>query len=491
MTLNEMTARELAAALRKREVSATEVTDNALQRAETVGEQVGAFAHLTAELARDQAANADRALADGGAPAFAGVPLPIKDLNQVAGQPMEAGSRVLKGNVAEVNDAIVDMFAAAGTICIGKTSTPEFAFPPYTEPVAGPKARSPWDLSRTAGGSSGGAAAAVAAGIVPVASASDGGGSIRIPAAATGLVGLKPSRGLVSAAPGADGAGLATNGVITRDVRDTAAFLDVLSKHQPGDPWLRQRPQTSYLAACDRHPGALRIGILYEPLNVEEIDMHPHSRSAVELTARTLEELGHHVEMAPRPMNSQDWETFMPLWSTSAAQIPIPDEAMELLEPLTRWLREMGENFSAAQFANAVSGMQILTRKVVNEWADFDVILTPTLPAGTLRPADLMREDPAEDFYSQRRFTPWTSVWNMLGSPSIALPVFAGKVGQEWPNGDPLDEENGVELPFSIMLGAVHIGMDETLLGLAAQIEEALPWKERQVEVIRRYKGSH
>lgn len=487
MNLNEMTARELAAALKNREVSAIDVTENALERAERIGEQVGAFAHLTSDLARDQAASADRALADGGAAPFAGVPLPIKDLNQVAGQPMEAGSRVLAGHVAESNDAIVDLLSGAGTVCIGKTSTPEFAFPPYTEPVAGPKARSPWDITRTAGGSSGGAAAAVASGIVPVAHASDGGGSIRIPAAATGLVGLKPSRGLISAAPGADGAGLSTNGVITRDVRDTAAFLDVLSEYQPGDPWLRNRPQTSYLDACDRAPSGLRIGILWEPLNVEEIDLHPHSREAVELTARTLESLGHHVEIAPRSMNSADWETFMPLWSTSAAQLPIPDEALEFLEPLTRWLREMGEGFTAVDFANAVSGMQTLTRKVVAMWSNFDVILTPTLPAGTLRPEDLMKEDPAEDFYSQRRFTPWTSVWNMLGAPSISLPVHAGKVGKEWPNGEALDEDGGVVLPFSIMLGAVHMGTDEMIVSLAAQLEEALPWRERQLEVIRRF----
>lgn len=487
MNLNEMTARELAGALKNREVSAAEVTENALERAERVGAQVGAFAHLTPELAREQAKRADRALADGDAPAFAGVPLPIKDINQVAGQPMEAGARIMRGHVAETNDAVVELLAEAGTVCIGKTSTPEFAFPPYTEPVAGPKARSPWDLSRTAGGSSGGAAAAVAAGIAPVAHASDGGGSIRIPASATGLVGLKPSRGLVSAAPGVDGAGLPTNGVITRDVRDTAAFLDVLCQYQPGDPWLRNRPHTTYLDACDRPQNELRIGILWEPLNVEEIDMHPHSKEAVELTARTLESLGHHVEIASRPMNSQDWETFMPLWSTSAAQLPVPEEAVDQLEPLTRWLRDMGQGFSAVEYANAVSGAQALTRKVVSEWADFDVILTAALPPGTLRPEDLMKEDPAEDFYSQRRFTPWTSVWNMLGAPSIALPVFAGKVGQDWPNGEALDEQDGVALPFSIMLNSVHIGTDEMLLGLAAQIERALPWRERQLEVIRRY----
>lgn len=487
MNLNEMTARELAAALKNREVSAIDVTENALERAERIGEQVGAFAHLTSDLARDQAANADRAIAAGDAPAFAGVPVPIKDLNQVAGQPWEAGSRVMAGNVAQGNDAIVDLLASAGTVCIGKTTTPEFGFPPYTEPVAGPKARSPWDTTRTAGGSSGGAAAAVAAGIVPVAHASDGGGSIRIPASATGLVGHKPSRGLVSAAPGADGPGLNTNGVVTRDVRDSAAFLDVLSRYQPGDPWLRKRPETTYVDACDRDPGALRVGLLWEPLNVEEIDLHPHSREAVELTARKLESLGHHVEIAPRPMNSADWETFMPLWATTAAQLPVPEEAVEMLEPLTRWLREMGEQFTAVDFANAVAGMHTLTRKVVNAWSDFDVILTPALPPGTLRPEDLMREDPAEDFYSQRRFTPWTSVWNMLGAPSIALPVHAGKVGPEWPNGEPLDDANGVLLPFSIMLGAVHIGADETLFGLAAQLEEALPWRERQLEVIRRF----
>ncbi|MFY9263701.1 MAG: amidase [Actinomycetaceae bacterium] len=481
MEIFELSARELAAQIRNKDISAVEVTEATLERAETVGAQVGAFTYIAHELALDQARAADNAFAAGNAGPFAGVPVPIKDLNQVAGVPFEAGSVVMRGNIAQVDDAITELFARAGTIMVGKTTTPEFAFPPYTEPVAGPKARTPWDLSRTAGGSSGGAGAAVASGIVSVAHGSDGGGSIRIPAAANGIVGMKPSRGRISAAPGADGPGLATNGVLTRDVRDSAAFLDVLSTPQAGDPWMRALSGQTFLEACDQDPGRLRIGLLLEPLVCDEIDLHPQSRQAAELTARALEDLGHHVEMAPRPMNGTDWETFMPLWATAAAGIPLPDEAVPMLEPLTRWLRQIGHGYSAVDYANAINGMQTLSRRLAHAWADFDVILTPVLAPGPLRPEDLMKADPAEDFMSQRRFTPWTSIFNMTGTPSISLPVHAGPVADEQaPRGE-------VILPFNVMLSAVQPGTEAMLFALSAQLEAALPWQERQIEVIRRF----
>ena len=478
MEIHELSALELAASLARGDVGAVEVLEHTEARIAGAGAEVGAFAHATPELAREQAQSADTALAEarrdgtyGSLPPFLGVPCPIKDLNQVAGQPFEAGSALLRGNVAMVDDGVVTLLREAGTVMVGKTTTPEFGFPCYTEPVMGPAARTPWDLTLTAGGSSGGAAAAVAAQVVPVAHASDGGGSIRIPAACCGVVGMKPSRGRVSPGPYAEaGPGLATNGVIGRTVRDSAAFLDWLGTPLPGDTWEAviepvdpRNPPSTFLAACDAKVPPLRIGLLLEPLNCDEIDLHPQAREAAERAARWLEFMGHIVEPAPRAMNGQEWSTFMPLWSVAAAQLPLPPHGEEALMPLTRWLWEMGQMFTGADYANAVAGMQALTRKVTAEWADFDVILTPTLAQPPLPPAEIQLADPAADFEAQKRFTPWTSVWNMTGAPSISVPIHRAEV-------------DGVELPFGAMLGGVRPGQEATLFALAAGLESADPW---------------
>ncbi len=265
--IHELTALELASAVRNKDVSPTEVLEHTLERADRFGERVGAFVALTPDLARDQAQRADRAvLAGGEIPPLAGVPCPIKDLAMVSGVPFAAGSAALAGTVAPADDGVVTLLRDAGTLMVGKTTTPEFGLPCYTEPDIAWPARSPWDLARSAGGSSGGAAAAVAAHIVPVAHGVDGGGSIRIPASACGLVGLKPTRGRVSPGPlGVDGAGLAVSGVLTRDVRDTAALLDVLARGWPGDVHVLPGPATTFLDACERDPGQLRIGVLDDP----------------------------------------------------------------------------------------------------------------------------------------------------------------------------------------------------------------------------------
>ncbi len=244
MELTEHDARATAAAIRAGTVSAVEVAAAYLARSERLGPVVGAFARLTPELALAQAAAVDEAIARGESSApLLGVPCPIKDLNQVAGVGWEAGSAAMRGVVAEVDDDIVGWLRAAGTVITGKTTTPEFGLPCYTEPDGAPAARTPWDLSRSAGGSSGGAAAAVATGLAPIAQASDGGGSIRIPASACGLVGLKASRGRISGgALRMPGPGLGTDGVLSRTVADTAVALDVLAGHGVGETYHVPRP---------------------------------------------------------------------------------------------------------------------------------------------------------------------------------------------------------------------------------------------------------
>ncbi|KZM76327.1 amidase [Cellulosimicrobium sp. I38E] len=480
--LLDLDATALAHALRTGDTSPTEVLDATLDAAGGVGADVGAFTVLTADLARTQALAAESALVAArragsavegptpgrpdGLPPFLGVPCPIKDLTMVEGAPIRAGSAAIDPFPAPYDDGVVTLLRAAGTVMIGKTTTPELGLPCYTEPDVGPTARTPWDLKRSAGGSSGGAAAAVAARVVPVAHGSDGGGSLRIPASACGLVGLKPSRGLVSPGPyGVDGAGLATHGVLTRSVRDAAAFLDVLARPWPGDTF------TARLATA-RGGRRLRVGLLLEPVIAADAPVHPACADAARATAALLAGLGHDVVEIPPPFGAERWDAFAALWSVGALQAPVPPDREHLLVPLTRWLRERGRGVSGLAYATALGGVQQLTREVAAAWAGIDVVLSPTLaqpPA--LVGSQRIDDDPAADFAAQTAFTPWTSVWNLTGRPAISLPL--GEVRVTDPDG------TSAIVPVGVMLGADH-GDDALLLDLAARLEEAAPWSHRR-----------
>jgi amidase len=244
--IHDLTVLELAAAIRRRELSPTEITGHYLDRIERLNTEVGAFYTVTADLAREQASQAEKAIARAGDPGelppLTGVPIPIKDLNMVAGVRQTLGSLAFEDNVPAEDDHVTAALRAAGAVITGKTATPEFGLPCYTETAIGPPARTPWDLSRSAGGSSGGAGAAVAAGLAPAAQGSDGGGSIRIPASACGLFGLKPTRGRISHAPLVpDIAGLSTDGPLARTVADAALLLDVMIGNRPGDMYTQRR----------------------------------------------------------------------------------------------------------------------------------------------------------------------------------------------------------------------------------------------------------
>ncbi|MGI8537831.1 MAG: amidase, partial [Mycobacteriales bacterium] len=261
-SLHDLSALEQAGAVRCGETSALDLVEHYAARIERLDAAVGAFVTLTLDAARAQAKEEDAAVAAGeDLPPLHGVAIGIKDLNLTAGVSTGFGSPVFAGFVPPLSDFVVDKLRAAGTVSLGKTSTPEFGLPCYTEPEGTPPARTPWDLTRSAGGSSGGAAAAVAAGLLPFAQGSDGGGSIRIPASACGLFGLKPARGRISAGPVVgDISGLATNGPLARTVRDAAALLDAMAGPMPGDPHWAAPPAQSFLSACDEPPGRLRIG---------------------------------------------------------------------------------------------------------------------------------------------------------------------------------------------------------------------------------------
>ena len=475
--LHELTALEQAAAIRAGELSPVEIITHHLGRAERLGPRVGAFITLTPERALEQAREAERAAwvaSRAGEQAaltpLLGVPVPVKDLNNVAGVRTTFGSAVYAEYIAAVDDHVVTKLRAAGTVMIGKTNTPEFGCPCYTENAVAAPARTPWDLERSAGGSSGGAAAAVAAGLAPVAHGSDGGGSIRIPASVCGLVGLKPTRGRISGGPlKGDVSGLATDGPLGRTVRDVAALLDAMAGPMPGDPhWAPPLPPgQTFLAAAGREPGRLRVGRSARPM-IAETTVHPACLAAYEQTSALLVELGHEVDDVEPPFGADVVPTFEAVWCVLSTLTPVPPDSEELMTPLTRHLRARGRAVSGTAYALALAGMQAATRAAMTRLARYDVLLTPTLADLPARVGGLRDDaDPAADFEAQKRYTPFTAVYNVTGQPAVTLPM-------HW-----AAQPGGGVLPVGVMLAGRPAG-EAQLLSLAAQLEAARPWAARR-----------
>src|SRR6476469_436813 len=373
--LHDLTALEQGDAVRTGDVSPLELVEHYAGRAD----RVGAFVTTTHDLAREHARRLTDLLAGSGRPADAGplygVPTAIKDLNLTAGIRTTFGSPVFADFVPDVSDNVTLSLEAAGLVSLGKTSTPEFGSPCYTEPDVAPPAVTPWDTTRTAGGSSGGAAAAVAAGLLPVAPGSDGGGSIRIPASCCGLVGLKPSRGRISGAPRyGDPVGLATPGTLARTVRDAAALLDVLEGRRVGYPFWAPPPTTSFLDACDREPGRLRVARFVTPV-IAEVDVDPSSVTAWEDASRLLEALGHDVEDVPVPIPPDAVADFETCWSVLTALSPAPPGREDRLRPLTRWLSARGHAVSGPEFGLAIGRLRQHAAAALAALAAYDVVL--------------------------------------------------------------------------------------------------------------------
>jgi amidase len=466
--IHELTMIELADAIRARELSPVAVTDHYLRRTQELNDQVGAFYTVTAEMAAEQAAAAEKAVAQAADPAdlppLTGVPIPIKDLNMVAGVRQTFGSLAYESNVPDTDDYVVTRLKDAGVVITGKTSTPEFGLPCYTETRIGPPARTPWDLSRSAGGSSGGAAAAVAAGLGPAAQGSDGAGSIRIPASVCGLFGIKPSRGRISNGPLVpDLLGFGVDGPITRTVADAALLLDVMTGNYPGDMYT-QPPLLSgesFLGYASRPPGRLRIGrTLQNP--VPGADVHPDCVRAYEEASTLLASLGHEIEDIGMPLGEDVVPFFETIYYAYATLTPVDPSQEHVLLPLTQYLRGRGRATAAPDFIFAQAYMQFVVRIAVATLGTCDAILTPTLATPPVPVGYFDEVDPAENFERQKRFTPFAAIYNTSGLPAVSVPLHWTAEG----------------LPIGVML-AGRMGDEATLISLSAQLEDVRPWKDR------------
>ena len=445
-------ALDLAARVRAREVSPAELTALYLERIERLDPQLNAYVTVVDEPAAPREGP------------FHGVPIPIKDLNETAGIRTTYSCKAFAQNVPNFDASVVRRIRDAGFTIIGKTNTPEFGTIAMTESELNGDCRNPWDTSRTPGGSSGGAAAAVAAGLAPVAHASDGGGSIRIPASCCGLFGLKPSRGRVSPAPFVSGSlGLGTSGPMARTVRDAAALLDVMTGNEPGDFYLAPPPERSFLAEADEAPGRLRIVLTTDPPTPVPVD--PACAAAARAAAELLTELGHDVIDATPPWQTDEMIVhFIRIWQVGPATAGVDD--LSLLEPINRMLAENARTTPSPQYVASVMWLQQLSRRVLAFWSDVDLVLTPTLalapvPIGwTWEDAD---GDPYRAFASQTLFTPFTPLVNVTGQPAMSVPL-------TW-------TERG--LPIGVQFIGRPFG-EATLFRLAAQLEEARPWAGRR-----------
>ena len=462
-----MDATDQAALVANGEVTPAELLEAAIERIERSNPVLNAVVIEWFDHARSVAA--DPHLPGG---PFRGVPFLLKDLyTSFAGQTLSNGNIALKeaAKIDTADTTLVARFKAAGLVIAGRTNSPEMGSLPTTQPVAWGATRNPWALDRTPGGSSGGAAAAVAAGMVPFANASDGGGSIRIPASCCGLVGLKPSQGRITVGPVRAEAGLGVELCVSRTVRDTARLLDAVRGPGVGDSVIAPAPHRPYTDEVGADPGRLRIGLL---------DVHPRGEflhedciAAVRAAAAMLEGLGHIVEPAwPACLGDTTLVgKFMALWATQLAMAARGfgetlgrEVTADDIEPVNWVLIERARRVSAIDYAAALDAAYAFRRALQRWWADgWDLLLTPTVaePPVPLTEFENNPERPTAPMRRGGQFAAFTPPFNMSGQPAISLPL----------------HRNAVGLPIGVQLAAAY-GREDVLIRLAAQLESAHPW---------------
>jgi amidase len=465
-------ASELAEMVRAGELSARELVQCSLERIEELDPVINAFVEVTPERALAAAEEVE----PGDRRPFAGVPIAIKNLRAASGLRFTYGCSLMRDFVASYDHNVTRRLKQAGFIVVGTTTLPEYGILPTTEATLFGPTRNPWDLERTPGGSSGGAAAAVAAGMVPVAHGSDGGGSIRIPAACCGLVGLKPQRGRISVAPELGDSPLSVDGVLTRTVADTAAILDVLAGYEPGDATWAPPPHEPFAHTAARDPST-RLRVAATTLApVADAVVDPLAAKAVSDATELLRELGHEVEEIDPPWQVDGVRelfgvvfcTHIGLAIAFSGTVAGREPTSEDMEPMSWAIYSMVQKMNAVQGLGASARLQAFTRGLVEFLAPYDVLLTPALaerplPLGTLDPA---APDPMATFTRSGLFTPFTPVFNASGQPGVSLPLFHG------------DDD----LPLAVQLVG-RPAQEGPLLALAAQLEAAQPWAQRRPEL--------
>lgn len=442
-------ALDQAAAILRREVTSTELALEYLNRIDRFDGVLNAFCLTTPELV-------ERGRHDASNEPLSGISVSIKDLAPMAGYPFTRGSRAFRDDVADTDAFAVRRLKEAGCLILGKTTTAELGGRPVTDHGLHGAARNPWNIDHTAGGSSGGAAAAVAAGLCALSHGSDGGGSVRIPAACCGVVGLKPSRGRISLGPtsGAGWGGLLTDGVLARTVADAAAGLDVMAGHLAGDPYWATPPTEPFLEATRRAPGRLRIAFTTDA----EVAVDPEIASRVRDVSALCEQLGHQVEeRGPRTQALRDLQVVV--FAAAMAAQPVSDRS--LLDPANAIAAEFGDGVSASDYVRAIDGLHAESRKVIAFWDEYDVLITPTFTQTAPRIGQ-MGTDPAMAAREHLDWMSFTYPANCTGQPAISLPLAV--------------HTNG--LPIGIQLVGPPQG-EAVILALSSELEAARPWALR------------
>jgi amidase len=456
----------LAELTRKGDVSPSELLEEAIARLDAVEPKLNSTSVRHDDFARRQIAHG---LPDG---PFRGVPFLLKDLTVLAGTRTTYGSCAFKDNIVDHSSTLAERYLQCGFTIFGKTSAPEFGLAFTTEPVAYGPTRNPWNLDHSTGGSSGGAAAVVAARILPIVHATDGGGSIRVPAACCGVFGLKPTRARTPLGPDRlEGwAGMSVAHAISVTVRDSAALLDAVAGPELGSPYAAPAQERPYREEVGRDPGALRIAFTDRHADGSTID--PEIAAATRATAALLDMLGHHVE-EKAPVLTVDARAAQRAIICGHIAVTLQQRSAQLgraltledVEYVTLTMSEIGAKMTAPDYVAATTTIHQAGRQLAQFFENFDILLTPTvaLPVLPLGALDMMSKDMRVFSQLTTRYTPWTALFNMTGQPSMSVPLAWTASG----------------LPIGMMFTA-RFGDEATLFRLAGQLEQAQQWRQRK-----------